>query len=456
MIRQLLALTIVVSVVVGCAPRPIHFMREGPAPAVVPKQSSWKVTPSWRFYTGETYDSADIPLRPVVGGSQIFVAEPGGKVYALESVTGNVVWQIDSKLDLSAGVGFGHGVVVVASAEGQLLALDPTDGKLLWQSSVGAEVLARPIIAGEHIIVRAGDGQVIGVDKNSGTISWRLRNNVPSLSVRGLSMPVQVNEIVVVGYASGHLSGIEIESGRELWKTPISRPGGSNQIDRLSDIDADELLKRLNKSLDVTSDFLKTATHVIITLGTSWVYRERNSENIVANCHKVPQKQFVKELLSIGQIEESLLNTINKFKSANQNINIIFTISPVRHLKDGFVENQRSKAHLISALHSMVDRGHSYFPSYELQMDELRDYRFYKEDMVHPNKLAIDYIWNKFKMVWISEGAYQVMDEIETVQKGLAHKPFQPKSEAHQQFLNNLQTKIKKLQDSHPHIKFGG
>jgi len=170
------------------------------------------------------------------------VAEPGGKVYALESVTGNVVWQIDSKLDLSAGVGFGHGVVVVASAEGQLLALDPTDGKLLWQSSVGAEVLARPIIAGEHIIVRAGDGQVIGVDKNSGTISWRLRNNVPSLSVRGLSMPVQVNEIVVVGYASGHLSGIEIESGRELWKTPISRPGGSNQIDRLIDIDADPLI----------------------------------------------------------------------------------------------------------------------------------------------------------------------------------------------------------------------
>ncbi len=225
MIKQLLVMTIVVSVVVGCAPRPIHFMREGPAPVVVPKQSSWKVTPGWRFYTGETYDSADIPLRPVVGGSRIFAAEPGGKIYALEADTGDVVWQIDSKLDLSAGVGFGHGVVVVASAEGQLLALDPTDGNLLWQSSVGAEVLARPIVADERIIVRAGDGQVIGVDKNSGTIRWRLRNSVPSLSVRGLSVPVQVNEIVVVGYASGHLSGIDIESGRELWKTPISRPG---------------------------------------------------------------------------------------------------------------------------------------------------------------------------------------------------------------------------------------
>ncbi len=242
MIKQLLVMTIVVSVVVGCAPRPIHFMREGPAPVVVPKQSSWKVTPSWRFYTGETYDSADIPLRPVVGGSRIFAAEPGGKIYALEADTGDVVWQIDSKLDLSAGVGFGHGVVVVASAEGQLLALDPTDGNLLWQSSVGAEVLARPIVADEHIIVRAGDGQVIGVDKNSGTIRWRLRNSVPSLSVRGLSVPVQVNEIVVVGYASGHLSGIDIQSGRERWKTPISRPGGSNQIDRLIDIDADPLI----------------------------------------------------------------------------------------------------------------------------------------------------------------------------------------------------------------------
>ena len=242
MIKQLLAMTMVVSVVVGCAPRPIHFMREGPAPVVVPKQSSWKVTPGWRFYTGETYDSADIPLRPVVGGSRIFAAEPGGKIYALEADTGDVVWQIDSKLDLSAGVGFGHGVVVVASAEGQLLALDPTDGNLLWQSSVGAEVLARPIVADERIIVRAGDGQVIGVDKNSGTIRWRLRNSVPSLSVRGLSVPVQVNEIVVVGYASGHLSGIDIQSGRERWKTPISRPGGSNQIDRLIDIDADPLI----------------------------------------------------------------------------------------------------------------------------------------------------------------------------------------------------------------------
>ena len=242
MIKQLLAVTIVVTVVAGCAPRPIHFMREGPPPAVVPEQSSFKVAPIWRFDTGESYDSANILLQPLVEGSRIFAAEPGGKVYALDAATGIVVWQVDSELEISAGVGFGHGIVVVASTEGQLLVLDATDGNLLWQSTVGAEVLARPIVADERIIVRTGDGQVIGLDKNSGTVSWRLRNNVPSLSVRGLSVPVQVDEIVVVGYASGHLSGIDTESGRELWKTPISRPRGSNQIDRLIDIDADPLI----------------------------------------------------------------------------------------------------------------------------------------------------------------------------------------------------------------------
>ena len=242
MIRQLLAITIVVSVVVGCAPRPIHFMREGSAPALVPKTFSWEVTSVWRTYTGETYDSPDIPLRPVVGDSEIFVAEPGGKVYALDAITGNLIWQVDTQIEFSAGVGYGEGIVVVASSEGLLLALDPTDGNILWQSRVDAEVLTSPIVADEYIIVRAGNGQVIGVDKLSGIIRWRLRNNVPSLSVRGLSMPVQVGEIVVVGYASGHLSGIEIESGQELWKTPISRPRGSNQIDRLIDIDADPLI----------------------------------------------------------------------------------------------------------------------------------------------------------------------------------------------------------------------
>ena len=146
--------------------------------------------------------------------------------------------------------------------------------------------------------------------------------------------------------------------------------------------------------------------------------------------------------------------------SINQNAQVVFTVSPVRHLKDGFVENQRSKAHLISAIHQLLENpkstNHSsYFESYEVMMDELRDYRFYAEDMVHPNALAINYIWERFTEVWISETAYPTMQKIDTVQKGLLHRPFNPESEQHQQFLRSLQKKMDFLQQEYRFMRFG-
>ena len=146
--------------------------------------------------------------------------------------------------------------------------------------------------------------------------------------------------------------------------------------------------------------------------------------------------------------------------SINQNAQVIFTVSPVRHLKDGFVENQRSKAHLIAAVQQLLEdsksNGHSsYFESYELMMDELRDYRFYTEDMVHPNALAIDYIWEKFTEVWISESAYPIMQKVDTVQKGLLHRPFNPESEQYLQFQRTLQEKIAFLEREYRFMRFG-
>ena len=140
----------------------------------------------------------------------------------------------------------------------------------------------------------------------------------------------------------------------------------------------------------------------------------------------------------------------------NKNISITYTVSPVRHLKDGFTENQRSKSHLISAIHQIIEprKDIHYFPSYEIMMDELRDYRFYTEDMIHPNKTAINYIWEKFCATYISDEALKTMQEIETIQRGLDHKPFNPKSEAHYKFLNNLQQKKETLQKAFPFIKF--
>jgi hypothetical protein len=219
------------------------------------------------------------------------------------------------------------------------------------------------------------------------------------------------------------------------------------------------LLTNLNQAILSTNKQAHNATHLVITLGTSWVYRHIETDAIVANCHKVPQKKFLKELLSIDEITQSLEAIIALVKSVNKDVTILFTISPVRHLKDGFTENQQSKAHLITAVQSIISpraqsRGLFYFPSYELMMDELRDYRFYAEDMIHPNQTAINYIWERFTNSWISEEAQITMQEVAAIQRGLAHRPFNENSEQHQQFLKTLQQKTETLQKKVPSIVF--
>ena len=223
----------------------------------------------------------------------------------------------------------------------------------------------------------------------------------------------------------------------------------------LSTTDKNELLANLNSAIIATNKKLKEATHIIITLGTSWVYRFIETDVIVANCHKIPQKKFLKTLLSVDEITKSLKTTISHLKSVNKNIHILFTVSPVRHLKDGFTENMQSKSHLITAIHSiMKTKNSSYFPSYEIMMDELRDYRFYAEDMIHPNKTAINYIWERFVETRISESSKLTMKEVETIQKGISHKPFNENSEQHQKFLNNLEIKKDKLNSIFNFITF--
>ncbi|MGK0457881.1 MAG: lysophospholipase L1-like esterase, partial [Polaribacter sp.] len=187
----------------------------------------------------------------------------------------------------------------------------------------------------------------------------------------------------------------------------------------LSAADKNVLLKNLNSALIHTKKQLKEATHVFITLGTSWVYRYSETNAIVANCHKIPQKEFSKELLSVAEVSKILEQCIALLKSINKTVSVTFTVSPVRHLKDGFIENTRSKAHLIAAIHTVINSENNtyYFPSYEIVMDELREYRFYNEDMLHPNTTAINYIWEKFVFSWFSREAQDTMQEVETVQR---------------------------------------
>ncbi|AUP78652.1 GSCFA domain-containing protein [Flavivirga eckloniae] len=230
---------------------------------------------------------------------------------------------------------------------------------------------------------------------------------------------------------------------------------------KLSNTSKEDLLNDLNTTIESTNQQIQKATHIVITLGTAWVYRFEKTQSIVANCHKVPQKQFTKELLSVNEVYTSIKTIVSFIRTLNSKASIIFTVSPVRHIKDGFIENTQSKAHLIAGIHQFLNQESSsvnhqsfYFPSYEIMMDELRDYRFYTEDMVHPSKIAIDYIWNSFHEVWISSKATKTMEEIDVVQKGMQHKPFNANSDAHQKFLQNLEIKKSQIKSQFSHIEF--
>ncbi|MGB0837875.1 MAG: GSCFA domain-containing protein [Flavobacteriaceae bacterium] len=210
------------------------------------------------------------------------------------------------------------------------------------------------------------------------------------------------------------------------------------------------LKNEINQSLSDFSENLKNVTHVFISLGTAYAYRLKSSGNFVGNCHKQPNTLFEKVLLDIPSIVKSSRETMGLIENqANNKVSFIFTLSPVRHLKDGFVENSISKAHLRAAIHEITSQStHYYFPSYEILLDDLRDYRFYKEDLVHPSEQAIDYIWDHFQEALVSDSAKPHFKAIARVQTGLLHRPFQPNSMEHQKFKEKLEKEKRALEQS--------
>lgn len=276
---------------------------------------------------------------------------------------------------------------------------------------------------------------------------YKLNSNVNPFGI--LFHPLAIENLITRSVNKNYYTDQEIHFVNEQWCCLDAHS-------KLNNISKQELLLELNNQLDETNNALQKASHVIITLGTAWVYRHIETDRIVANCHKNPQKIFLKELLSVDDVTQSLHAILAMVKSVNPNVNVLLTVSPVRHLKDGFVENTRSKSHLLSGIHQIVDLRKKvyYFPSYEIVMDELRDYRFYKSDMVHPNQLAVDYIWNKFSSVWFSEEGLSTLKIVGNIQNKKAHKPFNPHSIAHQEFLTKLQSEIDELQEKYPQISF--
>ena len=218
---------------------------------------------------------------------------------------------------------------------------------------------------------------------------------------------------------------------------------------------AGKLLNKVNKSLLHSSSILKKSSHLFITFGTSWVYELMESGEIVNNCHKIPSVKFDRRILRVDEIVSVFQNLVKALIAWNPKVNIVFTISPVRHLRDGFEENSLSKSTLRLAVNEIVNTTPAfYFPSYEIVMDDLRDYRFYKDDLLHPNDFAVNYIWNKLCDAFVNSNSKKLLVEIEALNRAVNHKAFDSESKEHQVFIRHTIDKIGVLEKSNPEISF--
>lgn len=218
---------------------------------------------------------------------------------------------------------------------------------------------------------------------------------------------------------------------------------------------SEELLTSVNDAV-VTGRFkLRTSDMVIITWGSAIVYKLKATGQIVGNCHKQPNNLFDRELLEIDEIVNTYSKLYETLLMYNPDIRIIMTVSPVRYVKDGFVENQISKSVLFIALNKLIQLfpGHiSYFPAYEIMMDELRDYRFYKNDMIHPDEVAIELIWQYFKQTYFSESSLLILEEIDKYNKMVQHKPLFPDSSASKELEKKIEQMKIQLEDKYPFL----
>lgn len=261
--------------------------------------------------------------------------------------------------------------------------------------------------------------------------------------------PVSVSKSLVSYIDQKQYEKADLFYLNELWQS-------WNHHSMFSGINAEQVVNNINLSQQKAHKYLHQANWLIITLGSSFSYMLSQNQQPVANCHRAPAQWFKKHLLAIEETMLSLEKTIEKLLVFNPSLQIIFTISPVRHIRDGIVENNRSKARLIEVVHQLVEKySHiHYFPAYELVIDILRDYRFYDIDLVHPNYAATEFVFEKFVQTFIPSDTQTVMEEIKSIVTAYKHKPFQAETELHKTFLRNILEKVKILQEKQPQINF--
>ena len=222
-----------------------------------------------------------------------------------------------------------------------------------------------------------------------------------------------------------------------------------------SAVTADEALQKINSRLQAARYFLHETNVMMITLGTAWVFELVDTRKIVSNCHKLPASRFTRRRLSVDEIINEFTEVFGLLRNSYPGLKFIFTVSPIRHWKDGAHENTVSKSTLhlaVDALEKQFDFVH-YFPAYEIMMDELRDYRFYASDMLHPSDVAVDYIWQRFGDTYFSSETLNLKKELERLRADLNHRPLHPETEEYRLFLLSVEKKKNGLIQDYPFLK---
>jgi GSCFA family len=223
-----------------------------------------------------------------------------------------------------------------------------------------------------------------------------------------------------------------------------------------SDTNQPSVLNKINRSQQTAHMFLKQADWLIITLGSAFVYLLKEQNKTVSNCHRAPADWFTKKLLPVEEMLAVLDEGMHRLFEINPKLKIVYTISPVRHIRDGVIENNRSKARLIEVAHQLVGKFNRtyYFPAYELVIDVLRDYRFYDKDLVHPNYMATNYVVENFMEHYVHTETRLIADEIKKLQISLRHRALHPETEAHRRFLQEQYDKTLELKTKYPFLNF--
>ena len=285
--------------------------------------------------------------------------------------------------------------------------------------------------------------------ENIGNVLHELKFNTEVNPFGVLYNPLSVKNSLEILLRQKEFTEKDLQHNNDLWFSFYHHSS-------FSDVDKQQCLDKINSKIKTASKHLKECDYLFITFGTSLVYQLKNSGNVVSNCHKLPAKEFKRSMLASCEIYDEYAMLINQLKSINPDIKIILTVSPVRHLKDGAVQNQLSKATLLIAIHQLIEFYENifYFPAYEIVMDDLRDYRFYGDDMTHPNNMAIKYIWEKFKETYIEKGEFELMKQIQDIVQASNHRPFNTNTETHKKFITNYKNKIEILKRENPEMNF--